>query len=253
MALPAEENMGQTLVAPVGRSRLNLIAAVQRVQPEELILITSNKASSDDPALELWCRSTVPNVHIINAGPAHDHAEVVRRIHASSILPAYDTIALLSGSTNPIAATTWLRFGGRPLTVRIDGTPPRITSQLDGEHMVHSTPESDMLSIHEFHGVDSRNAHNSTIEEMLGRVEHVFGSCSSSYSANEGCWTVTWELPSKEFEAKRMLNSIAGIRKEFERKFGAFLVVHVVRGLPDFQQLFDASGRHRYEPTGDFL
>ena len=138
MALPAEKSMGRTLVAPVGRSRLNLIAAVQRVQPDELILITSNEASSDDPALELWCRSTVPNVHIINAGPAHDHAEVVRRIHASSIRPAYDTTALLSGSTNPIAATTWLRFGGRPLTVRIDGAPPRITSQLDGETMAHS-------------------------------------------------------------------------------------------------------------------
>ena len=35
MALPAEKSMGRTLVAPVGRSRLNLIAAVQRVQPDE--------------------------------------------------------------------------------------------------------------------------------------------------------------------------------------------------------------------------
>ena len=255
MVLPSAKYMRGTLVAPVGRSRLNLIAAVQRVQPEELILITSDEASSEDRALQMWCSSAVPNVHILNVGLAHDHADVVRRIHSSPIQPAFerDTITLLSGSTNPIAATTWLRFGGRPMTVRIAGTPPRITSQLDGESMVHSIPESDMLNIHGFQGEGPQSTRISFIEAMLDRVKGVFGQCSSSYSEYEGYWTVTWSLPSEKFHAKRMMNSIAGIRTEFERKFGAFLVVHVVRGLPDFQQFFDAYGRHRYEAVEESL
>ena len=74
-------------------------------------------------------------------------------------------------------------------------------------------PESDMLSIHEFHGVD----HAMPTIPRLRRCLAVLSICSDRVlppTAQTKAAGQSLGAPLREFEAKRMLNSIAGIRKE---------------------------------------
>ena len=96
------------LVAPVGHSRMNLLAAVRRIQPTQLLIISSKQTRQlEEEAIRIASKNSELIIEQIILDDAHDLVNMISTLRAykASDNSEFEDVVLISGSTNPIAMT----------------------------------------------------------------------------------------------------------------------------------------------------
>ncbi len=142
-----EDHYMVRLIAPIGHSRLNLLAAIERVKPDEVLIISSVDNTEIYPqgvrdALEM----PKLNIELIMVESVYDDQNVVNCIRqfAKQYPRKDDDVVLISGSTQAVAFTTWMHWGGNDLSVKRG-----LISVYDNEEINHSFTEAQILSLYQ--------------------------------------------------------------------------------------------------------
>lgn len=195
------------LIAPIGHSRLNLLAAIERVKPDEVLIISSNDNTDLDPqgireALNL------PEliIEILSIEHVYDDENVVESIRKfSTEYPRRDDdIVLVSGSTQAVAFTTWMHWGGNDLSVMRG-----LITIYDGEEKKHLFTESQILLLHR---LELKKGH------LCAHSNKIFPDSIGYEIDNErGSILIKWDL----FEKKSLeRNSYANLTSKMYRITG---------------------------------
>lgn len=219
------------LIAPVGHSRMNVLAAIERCNPQELLLITSSqtkeiseeniKTALNLPEL-IVNEVTVPNAHNLT-----EMTKILRQAHSDYPKTGAD-IVLTSGSTSPISMTCFLLWGPRSISL----PPGGLNTELDGNIESHTiSPEKLLL----MQGLQIR-------DEVLydGKFELFPGAEKCIVSPDKGHIEVHWKCPPAsnprdEGIVKSFLFKLSGLGKSWATRFGSKTFHHYVYGPIRFQ------------------
>jgi len=153
------------LIAPVGRSRLNLLAALDRVKPQKLIAITTEENHSLT-ATGIKAASGLDNleVEIRTLSKAFD-IELVRdeMMDISRSFPMTETdYVLISGSTNQICYMCFMHWPGVTVSIKRG-----LISSIGEVDVQHSITEYEFLSIYDLAVVDGELYLNNGLMQKL--------------------------------------------------------------------------------------
>jgi hypothetical protein len=153
------------LIAPVGRSRLNLLAALDRVKPQKLIAITTEENHSLT-ATGIKTASGLDNleVEIRTLSKAFD-IELVRdeMMDISRSFPVTETdYVLISGSTNQICYMCFMHWPGVTVSIKRG-----LISSIDEVDVQHSITEYEFLSIYDLAVVDRELYLNNGLKQKV--------------------------------------------------------------------------------------
>jgi hypothetical protein len=237
------------LVAPIGHSRLNLLAALQRVNPDNLLLISSSQTRNIDANV---VRSISGNQNLKIEQLILDDAfdlvgltEKMRTFHSNE-KEDYDNLVLISGSTNSIAMMTYLLWGPRTVSL----PPPGLQTELDGVIQEHEVTLED---VHSLLGL--------RVEEdkvLLDDIECFPGSDKCVVSFEEGRINIYWTTPDLDQgysirDIKQFLYKVVGLGTSMSAQFGYKTFHHFVTGPEEYEERMPPRGPYTYICEGEDL
>ncbi len=134
------------LIAPMGRSRMNVLAAIQRVKPSQILIITTEQNEYVNAnSIRLASGLSGLDVSIESLTNAYDEESVRDEVIAiSNRYPSKeDDHILISGSTNPIAYMCYMKWPGKTISVSRG-----LYSIVDGEEMKHEITDTEFLDLY---------------------------------------------------------------------------------------------------------
>ena len=175
------------LIAPLGRSRMNLLAAIQRVNPSHVLIITTKQNKSiNAERIRLACGLDDLEVNIESLTNAFDEESVRDEIIdiAKKFPFRNDDYILISGSTNPIAYMCYMHWPGKTVSI-IRG----LFSSVEGEEIKHEITNSQFLNLY---GLEE----NDGIFSHLGNKTHKLFKKSIGYNVDKhrGQVTIYWNI-----------------------------------------------------------
>jgi len=237
------------LVAPIGHSRLNLLAALQRVKPDNLLLISSSQTRSiDEDSVRSISGNKNLKMETLILGDAFDLvglAAKMRTFHSNE-KEEYDDVVLISGSTNSIAMMTYLLWGPRTISL----PPPGLQTEHDGVIQEHEVTLDD---VHTLLGL--------RVEEdkvLLDEIECFPDSDKCIVSTDEGRINIYWTTPDIETgynarDVKQFLYKVIGLGTSMSAQFGYKTFHHFVTGPEEYKERIPPRGPFTYISEGDDL
>ena len=213
------------LIAPIGRSRLNILAAIERVNPAVVIAITTDQNNRiDEVALRQATGISDLKVIIRSVSNAFDTECVRDEMLAirDEFPPSEDDFTLISGSTNEISFLSHMLWPGKIVSIKRG-----LVSSIDGkddEHIIANKNVLDLFGLQDIEGNLHRN----------GETEKLFpGSSSYSIDRLRGQIRIAWRLNARNF-----LSSSISLRNHVEKKselYGSKTFHHEVYSPEDFR------------------
>ena len=213
------------LIAPVGRSRLNILAAIERVNPDVVIAITTDQNSRiDESSLRLASGISDLKVIIRSISNAFDTECVRDEMLAirNEFPPSENDFTLISGSTNEISFMSHMLWPGKVVSIK-RGLVSSIEG-IDDEHIIANKNVLDLFGLQDIEG----NLHRNGVREKLFP-----GSSSYSIDRLRGQIRIVWRLNARNF-----LASSINLRNHVEKKaelYGSKTFYHEVYSPEDFR------------------
>jgi hypothetical protein len=219
------------LIAPVGHSRLNILAAIERCKPDELVLITSSQIKSINQN-DVREAAELPNlkVTIVEIPDAHNLQEmtnILRKAHLANPKSS-DDIVLISGSTSPIAMTVYLLWGPKNISL----PPGGLRTEIDGKIESHSiSPEKLLL----MQGLEIRDG-----AVFEGDLELFCNAEECIIAPEKGHVEIHWKCPEinnhrDKRKVKSFIFELSGLGLSCSSKYGAKTFHHYVYGPIQYQ------------------
>jgi hypothetical protein len=212
------------LIAPIGRSRLNILAAIERVNPVELIAITTNQNYKiDEKGIKLATGLNDMKVIIRSLSNAFDVECVRNEMMAirDEFPPSENDFTLISGSTNEISFLSHLLWPGKIVSIK-RGLVSSI-DEIDDEHIISNDSVLNLFGLQEIDG----NLHRD------GERKKLFPGSSSYYIDKlRGKICIRWDLHQNNFQS-----SLVNLRNHVEKKaelFGSNTFHHDVYSAKGF-------------------
>tara|TARA_X000001036_G_scaffold397230_1_gene399319 strand:+ start:522 stop:1232 length:711 start_codon:yes stop_codon:yes gene_type:complete len=153
------------LIVPVGRSRLNLLAALDRVKPQKLLAITTEENHSltvssikdasglDDLEVDIRTLSKAFDIELVS--------NEMKQI-SDEFPPTEFDYTLISGSTNQICYMCYMQWPGIVISIK-NG----LVSSIENIDIQHSINESDFLSLYQLIVIDGKLCENNNTQHEL--------------------------------------------------------------------------------------
>jgi len=230
------------LVAPVGHSRMNLLAAVRRIQPTQLLIISSKQTRQlEEEAIRIASKNSDLIIEQIILGDAHDLANMVSTLRAykASDNSEFEDVVLISGSTNPIAMTVYLLWGSQTISL----PPPGLQTDYQGEIIDHEITMDDVLLLQ---GLDVKDG-----KVIIDSVDYFSEATNCQISKAKGRIEVFWNTPELEDEGddriiKQFLFKVIGLGLSMATQFGVQTFHHFITGPPRYEGRIPAIGPFTY-------
>jgi len=196
------------LIAPMGRSRMNVLAAIQRVKPSEILIITTeqNKSKSVNVKnIRLASGLNDLDVNIESLTNAYNEESVRDEVIAiSKRYPSKEgDHILISGSTNPIAYMCYMKWPGKTISITRG-----LYSNIDGEEIKHEITDTEFLDLY---GLEEQDGIFSNLENE--NTELFRKSLGYDINKHRGQVVIYWNIsPSDNFR-----NVSNHIRTEIEK------------------------------------
>ena len=153
------------LIAPMGRSRMNVLAAIQRVKPSQILIITTEQNESVNANnIKLASGLSDLDVNIEYLTNAYNEESVRDEVIAiSNRYPSEEgDHILISGSTNPIAYMCYMKWPGKTISITRG-----LYSNIDGEEMKHEITDTEFL---ELYGLEEQDGIFSNLENKKRKL-----------------------------------------------------------------------------------
>ncbi|HII62575.1 MAG TPA: hypothetical protein HA279_03055 [Candidatus Poseidoniaceae archaeon] len=194
------------LIAPMGRSRMNVLAAIQRVKPSEILIITTEQNKSINAKnIRLASGLSELDVNIESLTDAYNEESVRDEVIAiSNRYPSKkDDYILISGSTNPIAYMCYMKWPGKTISITRG-----LISIVDGEEMKHEITDIEFLDLY---GLEEQDGIFSNLENEKRKLFRK--SLGYDINKHRGQVVIYWNIsPSDNFR-----NVSNHIRTEIEK------------------------------------
>lgn len=186
------------LIAPIGRSRLNLLAALDRVKPEQLIAITTEENHNlTEDGIRNASRLPDLDIKILTLSKAFDIELVRDEISqiSESFPPTKNDYTLISGSTNQISYMCYMYWPGISVSVKRG-----LISSIDKIDIQHSFDEANFLLLYNLLKNEGKLCRN------VGSQDHLFPNSSGFEVDNlNGNIKIFWDINIEEFHKKSNL------------------------------------------------
>jgi hypothetical protein len=219
------------LIAPVGHSRMNILAALERCQPRELLLLTTDQTKAISKK-NLLLAAELPEliVNEVKIPDAHNLEEMTASLRqASSDYPKMgEDIVLISGSTSPIAMTVYLLWGPKNISL----PPGGLRTEIDGKIESHSiSPEKLLL----MQGLEIRDG-----AVCEGDLELFSNAEECIIAPEKGHVEIHWKCPEinnhrDKRKVKSFIFELSGLGLSCSSKYGAKTFHHYVYGPIQYQ------------------
>ncbi|MBM54944.1 MAG: hypothetical protein CMB32_00095 [Euryarchaeota archaeon] len=149
----------------MGRSRMNVLAAIQRVKPSQILIITTEQNESVNAKnIRLASGLSDLDVNIECLTNAYNEESVRDEVIAiSNRYPSKEgDYVLISGSTNPIAYMCYMKWPGKTISITRG-----LHSNVDGEEMKHEISDTEFL---ELYGLEEQDGIFSNLENKKIRL-----------------------------------------------------------------------------------
>lgn len=214
------------LIAPIGRSRLNLLAALERVSPQQLIAITTEQNHN----LTANCIKNASglndmDVEILTLSNAFD-IELVRdemNLIAGSFPPTEFDYTLISGSTNQICYMCHMHWPGVTVSIKRG-----LVSSIGDIDVEHSIKEDDFLLLYNLVKVDGKLCQNDETLESLFPASNGF-----EIDNKNGNIKIYWELGIENHY--KMSNQIRDQVSKISEDLGRKTFHHYVKCIQPFK------------------
>ena len=194
------------LIAPMGRSRMNVLAAIQRVKPSEILIITTEQNKSINAKnIRLASGLSELDVNIESLTDAYNEESVRDEVIAISnrYSSKKDDYILISGSTNPIAYMCYMKWPGKTISITRG-----LISIVDGEEIKHEITDTEFLDLY---GLEEQDGIFSNLENEKRKLFRK--SLGYDINKHRGQVVIYWNIsPSDNFR-----NVSNHIRTEIEK------------------------------------
>ena len=215
------------LIAPIGRSRLNVLAAIERVKPDQLIAITTEQNHLlTERGIKSASGLEQMDVKIISLSNAFDIESVRDEINQISInYPSLENdYTLISGSTNQICFMCHMHWPGN--TVSIKRGLISFVDNMEVQHLIH---ESQFLILYNLVAIDGALYDADDTSEPLFAESYGF-----EINNLDGNITILWEIGDDE-DYHRKVNQIRDQTEKKSELFGLKTFHHNVRTSKEFK------------------
>jgi hypothetical protein len=216
------------LIAPIGHSRMNLFAAIKRLQPKQVLLITSK--TNHHINVEAVKKSVgLPNLKIdlYSISDVFDTALMAQEMREleKSFPKQSNDIVLTSGSTNPVSMICWILWGPRNINIMPDG----LISNFEGEEQMHVINEKQFLQVSGLEIID---------EKITCQGVPLFpGSDSNEVNPSSGNIKIVWKFGRMKGnyerymkDLKKKMHTIFGLWRASSRLYGSKTFHHHLIG-----------------------